>query len=265
MFSFLQKINPNRKHLKQLQLKSSRSSTIDGDQSDHHDGSLLNESSLILTAGSSLTSSLSSQHLNKHQLQQPHKLKLQQLSGGGGGGGREGLMTSSMSTDMSSQSMVIMPVSNTFDLSSAAGIGVGSASTSLMTFNDANSITNSNGNLVLQQLPPPSGSASTKSKRKLAKEEKEKEQKEKKELQKQQQMLMQLDQQSKSPKSSSFGRKTNLSLSSLGSGYFTTGRFYEHKKRSATSLGKQAVLIAAAAFDSRFLSLQREPDHICQS
>ena len=270
MFSFLQKINPNRKSLKQLHLKSSRSSTIDVDGDASDAGLHLNESSSFLltngTGGSSLTSSLSSQHLNKHQMMPSHKLKLSQQTGGVGCGGvsaRDGLMTSSLSTDMSSQSMVIMPVSNTFDLSTCSNAigGGGSACTSLMTFNDANSISNSNGSLMVQQtqqLPPPSGSASTKSRRKLAKEEKEKEQKEKKEQQKQQQLLMQLDQQQKSPKSSSFSRKTNLSLSSLGSGYFTTGRFYEHKKRSATSLGKQSL-------QERSINQPHEPENIiCQ-
>ena len=32
-------------------------------------------------------------------------------------------------------------------------------------------------------------------------------------------------------------RKSNLSLTSIGSGYFTTGRFYEHKKKGSPSLG----------------------------
>ena len=40
----------------------------------------------------------------------------------------------------------------------------------------------------------------------------------------------------KSPKSS-FSRKSNLSLASLSSGYFTTGRFYD-KKKSSPSLGE---------------------------
>ena len=39
----------------------------------------------------------------------------------------------------------------------------------------------------------------------------------------------------KSPKSH-FSRRANLSLSSIGSGYFTTGRF-DHRKKSTNSLG----------------------------
>jgi hypothetical protein len=48
----------------------------------------------------------------------------------------------------------------------------------------------------------------------------------------------QQDIESKPTKSSSrFSRKSNMSLTSLGSGYFTTGRFYEHKKKSNGSIG----------------------------
>jgi hypothetical protein len=45
-----------------------------------------------------------------------------------------------------------------------------------------------------------------------------------------------------SPKNT-FSRKSNLSLASIGSGYFTTGRFYEHKKRSSASLGFNQIIL----------------------
>ena len=38
-------------------------------------------------------------------------------------------------------------------------------------------------------------------------------------------------------KKSRLDRKSNLSLASFGSGYFTTGRAYEHKKKSNSNLG----------------------------
>lgn len=46
------------------------------------------------------------------------------------------------------------------------------------------------------------------------------------------------NQQAKSPKTH-FSRKSNLSLASLSSGYFTTGRF--DKKKSAASLGINSI------------------------
>lgn len=39
------------------------------------------------------------------------------------------------------------------------------------------------------------------------------------------------------PSKNTFDRKSHLSLASLGSGYFTTGRRFDKKKPSATSLG----------------------------
>ena len=52
-------------------------------------------------------------------------------------------------------------------------------------------------------------------------------------------------------------RKSNLSLASFGSGYFTTGRFYEHKKKNNSSLGtfsKQTFLVTTLSFKSACFS-----------
>lgn len=228
MFSFLQKINPNRKNLKHFQSKTNKidSSTTSSNCNGHimhvqqsekksNDDTLLKihhmQSENLSLPSSSLTSSLSTQHICS-----PNAAP--QLN-----------RNSIVNND--SHSMMLIPISNTFDLSS--GLNMNNFNALNSSANNTNNANNNRNSAHLSQSAynSLSMSESTKSKRKLTKEEKEREKQEKKEQQK-------LLQQQKSPKLPNFSRKHNLSLASFGSGYFTTGRFYEHKKRAlSTSLG----------------------------
>jgi hypothetical protein len=58
------------------------------------------------------------------------------------------------------------------------------------------------------------------------------------------------------PSKNTFDRKSHLSLASLGSGYFTTGRRFDKKKPSANSLGIFSFFLSTLLFDKIKISFK---------